>query len=172
MRGIPRGWWIWAAAALVGATLLNLGFSWFSVDHDPLLVTLLALALVATGAVVHEALVSHGATTWTTPRTDRAPETGEDLRTEELRWVVEAHLSSRGADDGVVWTIADLADRRLRQVHGLRYADDPHRATELLGPVLADWVSHDRRHRYDPAHRHARYSVAQLDDIVRRIEEL
>lgn len=172
MRGIARRWWAWAVAALVGATALNLALSWLRVEHDPLLVTLLALALVATGAVVLEAFQARSTLPWTSPRTDRPPETGEDLRTEELRWLVEAHLASKGADDAVIWAIADLADRRLRQVHGLRYADDPRRATDLLGQPLADWMSHDRRHRYDPTHRHARYSVAQLDDVVRRIEEL
>ena len=88
------------------------------------------------------------------------------------RHVIEAHLSSREADDAVVWQLADLAARRLRQVHGLRYADDPARATELLGPQLAEWVSHDRRHRYAPGPRHRRYTVQQLGRGRPRIEEL
>ena len=53
------------------------------------------------------------------------------------RHLIEAHETSREADDTVLWQMADLASRRLRQVHGIRYADDPDRATELLGPVLA-----------------------------------
>jgi hypothetical protein len=60
----------------------------------------------------------------------------------------------------------------MRQLHGLRFEDSPERATELLGPVLAECVSHDRRHRYVPGARHRRYTVAQLGDAVRRIEEL
>ena len=52
-----------------------------------------------------------------------------------FRHMIEAHEASREADDTVLWQIADLAKRRLRQVHGLRYADDPGRATELLGPT-------------------------------------
>ena len=66
------------------------------------------------------------------------------------RHVIEVHLTSQDADDAIVWQIADLARQRMRQLHGLRYDEDPERATELLGPVLADWVSHDRRHRYVP----------------------
>ena len=52
-----------------------------------------------------------------------------------FRHMVEAHQGSKDADDTVLWQIADLAKRRLRQVHGLGYADDPGRATELLGPL-------------------------------------
>ncbi len=66
------------------------------------------------------------------------------------RHVVEAHLTSRQADDAVIWQLADLARKRLRQVHGFRPEDDPARTEELLGPQLAEWMSHDRRHRYTP----------------------
>ena len=89
------------------------------------------------------------------------------------RRVVEAHLTSHDADDAVV-----LAAGRPRRpaappgAHGLRYADDPERATELLGPLLADWVSHDRRSRYRPDHRHTRYSPDQLNEVLGRIEAL
>jgi hypothetical protein len=172
MRAIPRAWWIGAALALAAATALNLVLTSLDVDHDPLLVSLLALAVVATGTVLLEAFEARAVLPWSAPGTAASPVTGEDLRTEELRWVVEAHVSSRGADAAVVWAIADLATRRLRQVHGLRPADDPARTAELLGPILAEWVSHDRRHRYDPTHRNQRYSVAQLGEVVRRIEEL
>ncbi len=72
----------------------------------------------------------------------------------------------------MVWQIADLARRRLRQVHGFRPEDDPARTEQLLGPQLAEWISHDRRHRYTPGATHQRYSLAVLGDAVRRIEEL
>jgi len=88
------------------------------------------------------------------------------------RHVVEVHLTSHEGDDAIVWQIADLARQRVRQLHGLRYEDSPEQVTELLGPVLAEWVSHDRRHRYVPGARHRRYSTGQLSAAVQRIEEL
>ena len=72
----------------------------------------------------------------------------------------------------MLWQIADLAKRRLRQVHGIRYADDPARATELLGPSLANLVSIDRRHRYEPGRRHRRYTLDELGELVLRVERL
>ena len=109
---------------------------------------------------------------WTVRRGDVAPDRGEDTRTAMYRHVIEVHLTSQEADDAIVWQIADLARHRMRQLHGVRYEESPERAAELLGPELADWVSHDRRHRYVPGARHRRYTVAQLGDAVRRIEEL
>ena len=88
------------------------------------------------------------------------------------RHVIEVHLTSQEADDAVVWQIADLAKHRLRQVHGLRYEDDPSAPPSCSGRCWPSWVSHDRRHRYEPGARHRRYTVAQLGDAVRRIEEL
>jgi hypothetical protein len=131
-----------------------------------------AAASVATCGMALSALDSEGRTGWRIRRSDAVPGTGEDTRTAMFRHVVEAHLTSQNADDAVVWQIADLARLRLRQLHGLRFEDDPERATELLGPVLADWVSHDRRHRYVPDARHTRYSVAQLGEALDRIEQL
>jgi hypothetical protein len=89
-----------------------------------------------------------------------------------FRQMFEVHEGSREADDTVLWQIADLAKRRLRQVHGIRYADDPGRATELLGPALAELVSLDRRHRYQPGRRHRRYSVDELGELIQRVERL
>ena len=119
-----------------------------------------------------EALDSATRLPWVARRLDALPDRGEDTRTAMYRHVVEAHVTSREADDAVVWQLADLARRRLRQVHGLRPQDDPARTEQLLGPLLAEWVSHDRRDRYTPGQRHTRYTVAALGEVVRRIEAL
>jgi len=167
-----RVWWGRAGYALAAALVVNLILSRLEVDHDPALIALLAAAAVAVGAMTMEAFVAGAHLPWTSSRVSSRLDTGEDTRTLMYRRVVEAHLTSHDADDAVVWQLADLAARRLRQVHGLRYADDPERATELLGPLLADWVSHDRRHRYHPDHRHTRYTPSQLDEVLSRIEAL
>jgi hypothetical protein len=158
-------------AGLVGVGV-NAVLSGLSVDHDTALVGLLAATTVAVGVLTLEALDNATRVPWVARRPDTRPDRGEDTRTAMYRHVVEAHLTSREADDAVVWQLADLARRRLRQVHGLRPQDDPERTTALLGPVLAEWVSHDRRDRYVPGQRHPRYTVAALDEVVRRIEAL
>jgi hypothetical protein len=166
---------VWAGRAVVAALVavgVNGALSGLSVRHDVTLVTLLATATVAAGVLALQALDTVTRVHWRAARADTRPERGEDTRTAAYRHVVEAHLTSREPDDAVIWQIADLARRRLRQVHGFRPEDDPRRTEALLGPQLAEWVSHDRRHRYVPGARHPRYSVAALGDAVRRIESL
>ena len=136
------------------------------------LVSLLVLASVAAGALAMAALETESRPAWTVRRSDAQPSTGEDTRTAMYRHVIEVHLTSQEADEAILWQVADLAKHRMRQLHGVRLEESPQRATELLGPELAEWVSHDRRHRYEPGARHRRYTVAQLGDAVRRIEEL
>ena len=90
-----------------------------------------------------------------------------------FRHLIEVHQTSRDADDTVLWQIADLAKRRLRQVHGLRYADDPARATELLGSVSSPtWSRATDGTATGPAGGTAATPVAELGELVRRIERL
>jgi hypothetical protein len=169
---VPRVWIGRAVVAVIAAVVVNVSLSSLEVDHDAPLVALLAVTTMAAGVLALEAVDAYARLPWLAPRPDARADPGEDVRTASFRHLVEAHETSRDADDAVLWQIADLAKRRLRQLHGIRYADDPERATELLGPLLADLVSRDRRHRYQPDHRHHRYTVAQLGDLVHRIEEL
>ena len=157
-----------AAAALV----VNVALAAMKVEHDAPLVALLTVATIAAGVLALESLEAHSPLTWTAPRPDSRPHPGEDTRTAMFRQLIEVHEASREADDTVLWQIADLAKRRLRQVHGIRYADDPVRTTELLGPTLADLVSIDRRHRYEPGRRHHRYTLDELGELVLRMERL
>jgi hypothetical protein len=169
---VSRVWVGRITAALVAAFVVNLSLTVLEVEHDSQLIALLAATTVATGVLALAAIDAHLRPSWKAPREERRPHSGEDTRTTMYRHLIEAHEASRDADDAVLWQIADLATRRLRQVHGLRYADDPQRAEELLGPHLAELVSRDRRHRYQPDQHHQRYSVDQLGELVRRIEEL
>lgn len=172
MYGVPRAWWWALASGLVAGTTVNLALSDAGIEHDALLVLLIGLATAAVATLGLEALGDTSAPPWTVPASAARSDHGEDLRTEELRWLVEAHLSRRSADESVVWQLAELARRRLRQVDGPGWADDPARVRELVGPQLAEWLSHDRRHRYDPTHRHPHHSFEQLEDALRRIEQL
>ena len=157
-----------AAAALA----VNLALTAMEIEHDAPMVALLTVATIAAGVLTLESLEAHTPLTWTAPRPDARPNPGEDTRTAMFRRLIEVHEGSREADATVIWQIADLAKRRLRQVHGIRYSDDPDRATELLGPMLADLVSRDRRHRYEPGRRHHRYTLDELGDLVLRVERL
>ena len=167
-----RQWVGRVVVALLAAVGVNAALSGLSVRHDTTLVALLTATTVAAGVLALEALDAATRIPWMARRQDARPDRGEDTRTAMYRHVVEAHLTSRQADDAVVWQLADLARQRLRQVHGFRPEDDPARTEELLGPRLAEWMTHDRRHRYTPGERHPRYTVAVLDDVVRRIEAL
>lgn len=169
-----REWRAWtgrAAVALLVAAGVNLALHELGIGHDAALVSLLSVGTVAAVVLALESLDAASRLPWSVPRRDARPAPGEDTRTAMYRHVIEAHLTSRDADDAVVWQVADLAARRLRQVHGVRYADDPVRATELLGPELAEWVSHDRRHRFHEGPGR-RLTVQELGAAVRRIEEL
>jgi hypothetical protein len=159
-----------AIVALLAAVLVNVSLTALRIDHDAPVVALLAVTVVAAGVLALESMEGSTHVSWTAPRPDSRADPGEDTSTATYRHVIEAHETSREADDAVLWQLADLAARRMLQLHGFRYAEDPERATELLGPHLADLVSRDRRHR--PGQRHRRYSVAQLGELVRRIEQL
>ena len=166
---------VWVGrVVLAGAAALavNLVLAAMEVEHDAPLVALLTVATTAAGVLALESLEAHTRLTWTAPRPDARPHPGEDTRTAMFRQLIEVHEASREADDTVLWQIADLAKRRLRQVHGIRYADDPVRATELLGQPLADLVALDRRSRYQPGRRHHRYTLDELGELVLKVERL
>jgi hypothetical protein len=173
MRPRVPGVWIGrATVAAAAALLVNFALGAVGYEHDASLLSLLIMTSVAAGVLALEALEAHTRISWTTHNPTTRPDPGEDIGTTSFRHVIEVHETARDADDAVLWQIADLAQRRLRQVHGLHYGDDPARVTELLGPQLADLVSRDRRHRYQPDRRRPRYTVAQLGELVDRIEAL
>ncbi len=169
---VERVWVGRAIIAILAAAAVNLSLSVLRIEHDAPLIALLVATTVAATTLALAVTDAYARRPWTAPRPDAGPDPGEDVRTASFRHLVEVHETSHDADDAVLWQIADLAKRRLRQVHGFRYVDDPARSNELLGPLLSDLVSRDRREQYEPDHRHHRYTVAELGDLVRRIEEL
>lgn len=175
MRFHLSGPWIGRVAVAVAAALVfNLSLSSLGYEHDTVLISLLVATLVAGGVLALEALETHTQFSWTAPNPAAPPDLGEDAGTTSFRHLIEVHETSRDADDAVLWQIAELAQRRLRQVQGPRYAEDPARVSELLGPYLADLVMRDRRQRHHDTQedRNPRFSVAQLREMVRRIEAL
>ena len=169
---VTRVWAGWTILAAAAAVAVNLGLSAVQVEHDAPMVALLTVATFAAGVLALETLGAHTQLPWSAPRPDARPNPGEDTRTAMFRHMVEAHQGSKDVDDTVLWQIANLAKRRLRQVHGIGYADDPGRATELLGPLLTDLVARDRRSRYQPGRRQRRYSVDELGELLQRVERL
>lgn len=167
-----RAWVGRLLVSVAAAVVLNLALDGLGVDHDVTLVGLLSVAMVAAGVLALTALELAPPAGWAARRRDVVTDSGEDSRTAILRHLVEIHQTSREADDTVLWQLADLAAARLRQQHGLRYADDPARVTELLGPDLAQLLARERRHRYQPEASNGRYQVRAMSEMVRRIEEL
>lgn len=167
-----REWLGPGVVALLSAAGLNSVLSLLEIRHQPWLVALLVCVVVATGWLLLTALDAAERLPWTRPRSDAEPDTGEDTRTAMYRHVIEVHFSAHDRDETVVWQLADLAARRLRQVHGIDPADDPDTAAALLGEPLASWVAVDRRDRYRPDHRYPRHTLEELTDAVSRIERL
>ncbi|MEO5653631.1 MAG: hypothetical protein ABIN79_06960 [Marmoricola sp.] len=172
MSPVRRTWIGVAVAALLVALAVNGALVVLDREHDATLITLLTLATVVTGLLLVVGTDLHERHPWSTRRNDADPDPGEDTRTAMYRHTIEVHLTSRNHDDAVVWRLADLAAQRMRQLHGLRYSEDPARATALLGQPLAGWVATERRQRYHSEHRHRRYTVAQLSEVVHQIEQL
>ena len=172
MKRTTRAWVGRGVVVVLVAVVANAVLSGLAIQHDAALVALLAAATVAAVLLTLTALDVSSQTGWTVSRGPARLETGEDTRTAMYRHVVDVHLTSLDADDTIVWQIADLGRQRVRQLHGRWYDESPEQLAELLGPQLADWVTRDRRHRYEPDTRHQRYSVRQLGEVVRRIEEL
>lgn len=169
---IAREWLGPALVALLAAAGINSALSLLEVRHQPWLVAVLVCAVVSTGWLLLTALDAGERLPWTRPRSDAEPDRGEDTRTAMYRHVIEVHFSSHDRDETVVWQLADLAARRLRQVHGFSWSDDPARARALLGEPLAGWVAVDRRERYRPDHRYPRHTLEELTEAVSRIERL
>ena len=159
MRSGNRFWWRWlvATAAVFGAAWALL----VGLDTGPrpgrllLLVTLLMAVL----ALVNVSMVGDGPD-WTVDTAQPVTAPGQDTRLGMYTRVLAGHLDARLSDPTLRDRLADLADRRLRQRHGLTLRDA--RAADLLGREVADILTGPAR----------RLSRGEIETCVARIEEL
>jgi hypothetical protein len=119
--------------------------------------------LVALGTAVL-ALVNVGSVNdgpdWSVESIQPLAPPGQDTRLAMYTRVISGHLDARTPDGTFRDRVADLADRRLRQRHGVGLADP--RARTLLGDEVADILRGPPR----------RLSREQIDRCVTTIEEL
>jgi len=159
VSGGSRFWWRWLVA-----TAVVFGVAWavlVGLDTGPrpgrllLLVTLLMAVL----ALVNVSLVSDGPD-WTVDTVQPVTAPGQDTRLGMYARVIAGHLDARQADPTLRDRLAELADRRLRQRHGLTLRDDG--TARLLGREVTDILTGPAR----------RLSRSEIETCVARIEEL
>ena len=129
----------------------------------------LLLGLVVAGVATTVWLYLDASVTVEPPRWDRAENDpvrppGEDPRLAMLHRVVGGHLDARSVGDALHHELVEVADQRLLAHHGVSWRVDPDRAAPLLGPDLVALA------RQQPPY--PRMSLAQIDALVTRIEEL
>ncbi|MET0524583.1 MAG: hypothetical protein ABWZ91_07270 [Nocardioides sp.] len=159
MSGPSRFWWRWllATGLLLGGAigvLLLTGGSW---HFWPLL--LLVAFTTSVLALVSLCTVSDGPD-WTVDSVSMLTPAGQDSRLGMYTQAIVGHLDARVPDPALRDRLADLADRRLRQRHGLRLHDDA--AADLLGTDAFTILTGTSR----------RLSLDEIGRCVRQIEEL
>ena len=162
---MTRHWRRTLAGTIVMTALTWLVLVLLDFEPDPVRLPLLVLALVLVMLLVSDATSWDEQTVRLGEVDDAEPvrPPGEDARLSFLVRVLTQHESARIPDGRLAACLAELADRRLEQRHGVRRSRDPERAAELLGPDLTRVLS-------EPPGR--RLSLAEIDQHVRRIEEL
>jgi len=152
-------WWRWLAAT---AALFALAWVLLTVlDTGPRPAQLLLLVTLATSvvALVTSGLMSDGPD-WDVYTSESTATTGQDARLGMYTRVIAGHLDARQLDPVLRDRLADLADRRLHQRHGVGLHDPG--AVGLLGDEA--W-----RILTGPTRRLSRDEIARS---VLRIEEL
>ena len=121
--------------------------------------------LLAVGHLLGDALGTVEPVTqlWAIDTQETVRTAGTDVRLAFLVRVLTQHEVARHPDALLAEAFADLADRRLLQRHGVRRAEDPQRAAELLGPDLTRFLA-------EPPGR--RLGTSEIDRHLQRIEAL
>ena len=161
---IRRPWWGVAAAVLVaGLTWLVLALLDF--EPDPVRLPLLVALVVAVVQLLSDALGTEEPVLrlWAVDVEDPLRPPGQDARLSYLVQVLAQHQVARHPDGRLVECLAELADRRLLQRHGVRRQEDPERTAELLGPDLSRVLTEAPGRRLSPA---------EIDRHLQRIEAL
>lgn len=157
--GVARFWWRWLAATafLLAAVLGILAMGGSTWHFWPLLL----LVMFSTGvmALVHVGTVTEGPD-WSVDSVQALTPAGQDSRLGMYTRAIAGHLDARFPDQTLRDRLASLADRRLRQRHGVTLRD----------PVAADHLGADHLALLSGPPR--RLSRDEIDRCVRRIEEL
>lgn len=155
----PRRWWWRLVAGVLSFAALDVGFVLVDFEPDPLRLGLVVALVVATAALVLDALADPGPS-WTVDVAHPARPPGQDARTARYLSLLESHLTARTPDGALRDRLASLADLVLRQRHGVG-REDPA-AAELMGAELTAVLA-------SPPHRLSR---SEIERCVQRIEEL
>ena len=155
----PRRWWRRLAAGVALFAFLQVGAVLVDFEPDPLRLGLVVALVVATWALVVDALADPGPP-WTVEAVHPARPPGQDARTARTLSLLESHVTARAPDGALRDRLATLAELVLRQRHGIG-RDDPA-AAALLGPELADVLASPPR----------RLSRPEIERCVQRIEAL
>ena len=153
-RWVRRG----AVALAVGAGVL-LGASVLGYEPDPLRVLLLCVVVVASAAVLIDA-VPRSTVVWYPVPTHPSITRGRDSATQAHLRHLENHQATRHPDDTLQRRLLALTDRVLRVRHGVGVDSTEGRA--LLGPDLREVLEG----------RVVRLSPRRIDQVLRHIEEL
>ena len=159
MRGTSRFWWRW----LVATTLVFAG-SWglmatLGVSVIPGRLLLLVAVVMALLALANVSVVGDGPD-WSVDTIQAVSPPGQDTRLGMYTRVIAGHLDARQLDPALRDRLADLADRRLRQAHGVGLRDPG--AARMLGEDVAGILTGPVR----------RLSRTEIETCVRRIEEV
>jgi hypothetical protein len=131
---------------------------------EVLAVVALVPAVAGVGLLGWRALRAGGDAGWAARHVPAAPaDAAPDGRLRTLERIVTGHLEAREPNGMLAEQLRGLAERRLALRHGVRLDAEPERAAALLGPeILAVLEARPPR----------RLSLAQVDDVLRRIEEV
>ena len=159
MTTVSRFWWRWLAATLVGYAGTWGLMAAFDVSVLPWRLLLLVAVVTAVLALVNVAVVGDGPD-WSVDTIASVSPPGQDTRLGMYTRVISGHLDARQLDPSLRDRFADLADRRLRQQHGVGLRDPG--AVALLGREVTGVLTGPVR----------RLSRAEIETCVRAIEEL
>ena len=160
-----RPGWRSVVGLLVITGLIWLLLALLRYEPDPVKVPLVVALLVVLLHLLGDALSTEEPVLrmWAIDVPEPLHPVGQDTRLSFLVRVLSQHQVARHPDARLAECLAELADRRLQQRHGVRAAADPHRAAELLGPDLSRVLSEAPGRRMGPA---------EIDRHLRRIEDL
>ena len=131
----------------------------FDASARPGRLLLLVGVVTAVLALVNVAVIGDGPD-WSVDTIASVSPPGQDTRLGMYTRVISGHLDARQLDPSLRDRFADLADRRLRQQHGVGLRDPG--AAALLGSEVTGVLTGPVR----------RLTRAEIETCVRRIEEL